>query len=400
MRSTTGCSARREDTGSSRIRRQPARRRPALRHIRATIVHHGQPRGDRRAAGRDAMRADRRADADAGADRAARVSDRLHPDRSRRSRADLVGAAGDGRRHEDVAADARRRGARRRLDEGAHRGCAARSRSTADRASAAAMRFDRIGMRCAASAPPRARCLIAAAAAQWNVPASECDTSAHVVRHRGQRPRSRYGSLAARAATLTVPRDVPLKDPSRYRLIGTRVNGTDNHKVVTGQPLFGIDVRLPNMKFAAVAKCPVFNGRPVKIDATKARAGARRPRHRRDQRPRQPDAADARRRGGRRLDVGGVQGPRRARSCSGTKASSPPRATRSLTEQFQKLLAAPPATLHNSGRVDEALAVRGHRRRQHLFVPVRRRTRRSSRTTAPPTIATASVDPRADRRCR
>ena len=68
-----------------------------------------------------------------------------------------------------------------------------------------------------------------------------------------------------------MPRDVPLKDPSRYRLIGTRVNGTDNHKVVTGQPLFGIDVRLPNMKFAAVAKCPVFNGRPVKIDATKAR---------------------------------------------------------------------------------------------------------------------------------
>ena len=58
---------------------------------------------------------------------------------------------------------------------------------------------------------------------------------------------ARYGSLAARAATLTVPRDVPLKDPSRYRLIGTRVSGVDNRKVVTGQPLFGIDVRLPDM---------------------------------------------------------------------------------------------------------------------------------------------------------
>ena len=87
-----------------------------------------------------------RADADAGADRAARLPDRLHPDRSRRSRADLVGAAGDGRRHQDVAADAHRRRARRRLDEGPHRRCAAGSRSMAARASAAAMRFDRIGI--------------------------------------------------------------------------------------------------------------------------------------------------------------------------------------------------------------------------------------------------------------
>src|ERR687898_245501 len=73
------------------------------------------------------------------------------------------------------------------------------------------------------------------------------------------------------AATLQVPRDVQLKDPARYRIIGTRVNGIDNHKVVTGQPLFGIDVRLPNMKFAAVAKCPVFNGKPVKFNGTKVR---------------------------------------------------------------------------------------------------------------------------------
>jgi isoquinoline 1-oxidoreductase beta subunit len=96
--------------------------------------------------------------------------------------------------------------------------------------------------------------LIAAAAAEWGVPVGECETAVHSVRHAASKRETRYGGLAARAATLTVPRDVPLKDPSRYRLIGTRVNGTDNRKVVTGQPLFGIDVRLPNMKFAAVAK--------------------------------------------------------------------------------------------------------------------------------------------------
>ncbi|MEP6783350.1 MAG: molybdopterin cofactor-binding domain-containing protein, partial [Acidobacteriota bacterium] len=64
--------------------------------------------------------------------------------------------------------------------------------------------------------------LIAAAAAEWNVPAAECDTAAHVVRHPASNREARYGSLAARAATLTVPRNVAMKDPSRYRLIGTR----------------------------------------------------------------------------------------------------------------------------------------------------------------------------------
>ena len=77
-------------------------------------------------------------------------------------------------------------------------------------------------------------CLIACGRGEWNVPAGECETAAHVVRHPASGREARYGSLAARAATLSVPRDVPLKDPSRYRLIGTRVNGTDNHKVVTG----------------------------------------------------------------------------------------------------------------------------------------------------------------------
>jgi isoquinoline 1-oxidoreductase beta subunit len=197
--------------------------------------------------------------------------------------------------------------------------------------------------------------LVSAAAAQWSVPATECETAAHVVRHPASGREARYGSLAARAATLTVPRDVPLKDPARYRLIGTRVNGTDNHKVVTGQPLFGIDVRLPNMKFAAIAKCPVFNGKPLKIDATKARqvAGVR----------------DI-------VEIKGLDNPTflmpgvavvadstwaafKGRDALVVQWDEGPYATESnatLTEQFQKLLAAPPATLHNSGRVDDALA--------------------------------------------
>ncbi len=197
--------------------------------------------------------------------------------------------------------------------------------------------------------------LIASAAAEWNVPAGECDTIAHVVRHPSSRREARYGSLAARAATLQVPRDIALKDPARYRLIGTRVNGTDNHKIVTGQPLFGIDVRLPNMKFAAIAKCPVFNGRPLTIDATKARqvAGVRdvieikgldNPTFLMPGVAVVADSTWAAFKGREALVVQWEEGPYAGESNA------------TIAEQFQKLLAAPPATLHNSGRVEDALA--------------------------------------------
>lgn len=196
--------------------------------------------------------------------------------------------------------------------------------------------------------------LIGAAAAQWNVATAECETAAHVVRHPGSNREARFGSLAAAAAKLTVPRDVPLKDPARYRLIGTRVNGTDNHKVVTGQPLFGIDVRLPNMKFAAIAKCPVFNGRPIEIDATKARQI--------------PGVRDI-------VEISGLDNPTllmpgvavvadstwaafKGREALVVQWDEGPYAAESsvtLTEQFQKILIAPPATLHNSGNVEDAL---------------------------------------------
>jgi len=197
--------------------------------------------------------------------------------------------------------------------------------------------------------------LIASAAAAWNVPASECDTDAHIVRHRPTGRQQRFGALAARAATLSVPREVPMKEPDRYRIIGTRVNGTDNHRVVTGQPLFGIDVRLPNMKFAAIAKCPVLNGRPVTIDASKARQvpgvrdiveikGLDNPTFLMHGVAVVADSTWAAFKGREALVVQWDEGPYAAESNA------------SLTEQFQKLLAAPPATLHNSGRVDDALA--------------------------------------------
>jgi isoquinoline 1-oxidoreductase beta subunit len=201
--------------------------------------------------------------------------------------------------------------------------------------------------------------LIGAAAAEWGVPAQECDTGVHVVRHPASKREIRYGAVAARAATMTVPRDVPLKDPSRYRLIATRTSGVDNHKVVTGQRLFGIDVKIPGMKYAAVAKCPVFNGRPVRIDATKARLvhgvrdvveikGLDNPTFLMPGVAVVADSTWAAFKGREALVVEWDEGPFGAESSA------------TIAEQFQKILAAPAATLHHSGRVDDALASAAH----------------------------------------
>ena len=119
--------------------------------------------------------------------------------------------------------------------------------------------------------------LIAAAAQTWNVPASECTTEKGFVVHAASKRRASYGELATKAATMPAPADVPLKDPSNFTLLGTRVPGVDNAKIVKGEPLFGIDVRLPGMVYATYTKCPVFGGTVVSanLDEVKTRLGVR-----------------------------------------------------------------------------------------------------------------------------
>jgi isoquinoline 1-oxidoreductase beta subunit len=119
--------------------------------------------------------------------------------------------------------------------------------------------------------------LVEAAAQTWGVPAGECTTENGAVIHAASKKRATYGELASKAATLTAPANAPLKDPKDFKLIGTRVPGVDNQKIVTGQALFGIDVRLPGMLYATYMKCPVFGGKPVSanLDEVKKRPGVR-----------------------------------------------------------------------------------------------------------------------------
>ncbi|HVS63409.1 MAG TPA: molybdopterin cofactor-binding domain-containing protein [Thermoanaerobaculia bacterium] len=116
--------------------------------------------------------------------------------------------------------------------------------------------------------------LVAAAAQRLGVPVDELETEAGVVRHRASGRSVRYGEIASAAAELEAPDldAVTLKDPSAFTIIGTPVPGVDNHAIVTGQPLFGIDVALPGMKHAVFEKCPVYGGRLVRANLDEVRA--------------------------------------------------------------------------------------------------------------------------------
>ena len=116
--------------------------------------------------------------------------------------------------------------------------------------------------------------LVAAAASTWGVAPSECRTEAGVVYHAGSNRSLGYGALAAKAAAMPVPdlASVTLKDPKTFSIIGQRIPGVDNAKIVTGQKLFGIDVTVPGMLYAVYQKCPVFGGKIVSANVQSLKA--------------------------------------------------------------------------------------------------------------------------------
>lgn len=116
--------------------------------------------------------------------------------------------------------------------------------------------------------------LIAAAAATWGVPESECHARSGRVHHAASNRSLGYGELAARAATLTPPdpKTVPLKDPKDYRIIGKPLPGVDNLAIVTGKPIFAIDFTLPDMLWAVYEKAPVYGAEVASANLEEIRA--------------------------------------------------------------------------------------------------------------------------------
>jgi isoquinoline 1-oxidoreductase beta subunit len=111
--------------------------------------------------------------------------------------------------------------------------------------------------------------LIAAAAARWAVPARECRAENGAIAHLPSGRTLRFGEVAAAAAAIRPPAHVALKEPKDWKLIGTRQKRFDVRDKITGQAVYGIDVRLPNMLYAALLQCPVFKGRLRSVDESR-----------------------------------------------------------------------------------------------------------------------------------
>jgi isoquinoline 1-oxidoreductase beta subunit len=113
--------------------------------------------------------------------------------------------------------------------------------------------------------------LIAAAAARWNVSPAECRTGPGLVRHIGSDRSFTYGELVADAAHQPIPAEPALKNPAQYRVIGTPLARLDVPAKTEGKAGFGIDTRMPGLRYAAIAQCPVFGGSLKRVDAAKAK---------------------------------------------------------------------------------------------------------------------------------
>ncbi len=143
--------------------------------------------------------------------------------------------------------------------------------------------------------------LVQAAAQEWQVEPASCTTANGEVVHKDSGRKLSYGALATSAGSQTPPKDVALKDPKDFSLIGKPLKRLDTPDKVNGKTVYGIDAMLPDMKFATLKACPVFGGKVGKVDDIC-----------RQENPGRAEDCRSRRhgRGGRRPHVGGQERPR------------------------------------------------------------------------------------------
>ena len=108
--------------------------------------------------------------------------------------------------------------------------------------------------------------LISAAALTWAVPRGTCTAENGRIKHSASNRSLSYGELAGKAATLPIPTDTPLKQSKDYKIVGQRLARVDAPAKVKGTAVFGIDHRVPGMKFAVLSRCPTFGGKVASFD--------------------------------------------------------------------------------------------------------------------------------------
>jgi isoquinoline 1-oxidoreductase beta subunit len=113
--------------------------------------------------------------------------------------------------------------------------------------------------------------LVAAAAQSWSVDPQTCRAEKGFVIHTPTGRRASYGSLAEAASAIAPPKDIPLKDPTDFTLVGKSVHRLDTPSKTNGTAQFGLDVYIPGMLTAVVARAPVFGGKVVRFNADRAR---------------------------------------------------------------------------------------------------------------------------------
>jgi isoquinoline 1-oxidoreductase beta subunit len=108
--------------------------------------------------------------------------------------------------------------------------------------------------------------LISAAALTWGVPRSSCAAQNGNILHGASKRQLSYGELALKAAALPIPTDVPLKQSKDYKIVGQRLARVDTPSKVKGEAVFGIDFRMPGMKYAVLSRCPTIGGKLQSFD--------------------------------------------------------------------------------------------------------------------------------------
>ena len=179
----------------------------------------------------------------------------------------LRDGTGDSHRHRH----ADRRGTGRGLEFRPHRAGTVQTRKYGDQLTGGSVSVSSYyaGLRRAGAAARQM--LVEAAADAWDVDPAQCKTEAGFVIHPDSQQKIFYGDLVESASKLEMPKEANIKDPAQFKIVGTGKGHWDAPQIVSGKAIYGLDVRLPDMLFAVLARCPVFGGKVASFDDSAAK---------------------------------------------------------------------------------------------------------------------------------